>query len=256
MQGSKPGGRRPSGTATSRRWRWRHGTCATMGSADRGASSPFLFCCLLIDRVAAVRSVDFAAEEGVVAPPGGAPGTPAGCCWLLDVSLRRMARSGWTCDLGDGHDDLRDDNDSRSRSYVPFLPLSFLFSHAWSRRTASQRRCRRRNVPGVGWGRSLSALALESQRAALAHHLRRRSICGGEARDGWVGQQINVRRGRVIPLPHVGKLQQVRLTRGLPHDLRLAAPLPGDRRSRRRGSLSGTTLRSLQLHRRTGRLAA
>ena len=60
------------------------------------------------DRVAAVRSVDFAAEEGVVAPPGGAPGTPAGYCWLLDVSLRRMARSGWTCDLGDDHDDLRD----------------------------------------------------------------------------------------------------------------------------------------------------
>ena len=88
------------------------------------------------------------------------------------------------------------------------------------------------------------------------HHLRRRSICGGEARDGWVGQQINVRRGRVISLSHVGKLQQVRLTRGLPHDLRLAAPPPGDRRSRRRGSLSGTTLRSLQLHRRTGRPAA
>ena len=58
---------------------------------------PFLFCCLLIDRVATVRSVDFAAEESVVAPPGGAPGTPAGYCWLLDVSLRRMARSGWTC---------------------------------------------------------------------------------------------------------------------------------------------------------------
>ena len=68
----------------------------------------FPLCCLLIDRVAAVRSVDFAAEEGVVAPPGGAPGTPAGCCWLLDMSLRRMARSGWTCDLGDDHDDLRD----------------------------------------------------------------------------------------------------------------------------------------------------
>ena len=64
--------------------------------------------CLLIDRVAAVRSVDFAAEEGVVAPPGGAPGTPAGCCWLLDVSLRRMARSGWTCGVGDDHDDVGD----------------------------------------------------------------------------------------------------------------------------------------------------
>ena len=140
-------------------------------------------------------------------------------------------------------------------TFPSFPFLSFLFP-AWSRRTASQRRCRRRNVPGVGWGRSLSALALESQRAALAHHLRRRSICGGEARDGWVGQQINVRRGRVISLAHVGKLQQVRLTRGLPHDLLLAAPPPGDRRSRHRGSLSGTTLRSLQLHRRTGRLAA
>ena len=112
-----------------------------------------------------------------------------------------------------------------------------------ARRTASQRRCRRRNVPWVGWGRSLSALALESQRPALAHHLRRRSICGGEARDGWVGQQINVRRGRVISLGHVGKLQQGRLARGLPHDLRLAAPPPGDRRSRHRGSLSGTTPR-------------
>ena len=147
-------------------------------------------------------------------------------------------------------------NDSRSPSYVPFLPFSFFLFPAWSRRTASQRRRRRRNVPGVGWGRSLSALALESQRPALAHHLRRRSICGGEARDGWVGQQINVRRGRVIPLAHVGKLQQVRLTRGLPHDLLLADPPPGDRRSRRRGSLSGTTLRSFQLHRRTGRPAA
>ena len=62
----------------------------------------------LIDRVAAVRSVDFAAEEGVIAPPNYAPGTPAGCCWLLDVSLRRMARSGRTCDLGDDHDDVGD----------------------------------------------------------------------------------------------------------------------------------------------------
>ena len=84
----------------------------------------FPLCCLLIDRVAAVRSVDFAAEEGVVAPPGGAPGTPAGCCWLLDVSLRRVARSGWTCGVGDGHDDLRDVQALRSRSYVPFLPFS------------------------------------------------------------------------------------------------------------------------------------
>ncbi len=64
---------------------------------------PFLFGCLLIDRVAVVRSVDFAAEEGVVAPPGGAPGTPAGYCWLLGMSFRRMARSGWTCGVGDGH---------------------------------------------------------------------------------------------------------------------------------------------------------
>ena len=97
----------------------------------------FPLCCLLIDRVAAVRSVDFAAEEGVVAPPGGAPGTPAGCCWLLDVSLRRVARSGWTCGLGDGHDDLRDVQALRSRSYVPFLPFSFFLFPAWSRRTAS-----------------------------------------------------------------------------------------------------------------------
>ena len=74
---------------------------ARAARARRGASSPFLFGCLLIDRVAAVRSVDFAAEEGVVAPPGGAPGTPAGYCWLLDVSLRRVARSGWTCGVGD-----------------------------------------------------------------------------------------------------------------------------------------------------------
>ena len=35
----------------------------------------FPLCCLLIDRVAAVRSVDFAAEEGVVAPGGGGGGT-------------------------------------------------------------------------------------------------------------------------------------------------------------------------------------
>ena len=63
---------------------------------------------LLIDRVAAVRSVDFAAEEGVGAPPGGAPSTPAGRCWLLDVSLRRMARSGWSFSDHDDHDDLRD----------------------------------------------------------------------------------------------------------------------------------------------------
>ena len=75
--------------------------------ARRGASS-FPLLLSLIDRVAAVRSVDFAAEEGVVAPPGGAPGTPAGCCWLLDVSLRRMARSGWSFSDHDDHDDLRD----------------------------------------------------------------------------------------------------------------------------------------------------
>ena len=91
----------------------------------------FPLCCLLIDRVAAVRSVDFAAEEGVVAPPGGAPGTPAGYCWLLDVSLRRVARSGWTCGLGDGHDDLRDVQALRSRSYVPFLPFSFFLFPTW-----------------------------------------------------------------------------------------------------------------------------
>ena len=92
---------------------------------------------LLIDRVAAVRSVDFAAEEGVVAPPGGAPGTPAGYCWLFDVSLRRLALSRWTCGVGDGHDDLRYSQALRSRSYVPFLPFSFFLFPAWSRRTAS-----------------------------------------------------------------------------------------------------------------------
>ena len=86
---------------------------------------PCLFCCLLIDRVAAVRSVDSAAEEGVVAPPGGAPGTPAGYCWLLDVSLRRVARSGWTFSDHADHDDLGDVQAHRSRSYVPFLPFSF-----------------------------------------------------------------------------------------------------------------------------------
>ena len=80
---------------------------------------------LLIDRVAAVRSVDFAAEEGVVAPPGGAPGSPAGCCWLLDVSLRRVTWSGWTCGVGDDDDGVRDVQALRSRSYVPFLPFSF-----------------------------------------------------------------------------------------------------------------------------------
>ena len=98
---------------------------------------PFLFCCLLIDRVATVRSVDFAAEESVVAPPGGAPGTPAGYCWLFDVSLRRLALSRWTCGVGDGHDDLRYSQALRSRSYVPFLPFSFFLFPAWSRRTAS-----------------------------------------------------------------------------------------------------------------------
>ena len=65
----------------------------------------------------------------MVAPPGGAPGTPAGCCWLLDVSLRRMARSGWTCDLGDDHDDLRD---VRTRTLVavatfPSFPCLLFF---------------------------------------------------------------------------------------------------------------------------------
>ena len=104
---------------------------ARAARARRGASSPFLFGCLLIDRVAAVRSVDFATEEGVVAPPGGAPGTPAGYCWLLDVSLRRVARSGWTCGVGDGHDDLRDVQALRSRSYVPFLPFSFFLFPTW-----------------------------------------------------------------------------------------------------------------------------
>ena len=89
----------------------------------------------LIDRVAAVRSVDFAAEEGVVAPPGGAPGTPAGCCWLLDVSLRRMAWSGWTCGVGDDHDDVGDVQALRSRSYV-HRPFPFLFS-CWCRRTTA-----------------------------------------------------------------------------------------------------------------------
>ena len=87
----------------------------------------FPLCCLLIDRVAAVRSVYFAAEEGVVAPPGGAPGTPAGCCWLLDVSLRRVARSGWTCGVAMTTMTYETYKDSRSRSYVPFLPFSFFF---------------------------------------------------------------------------------------------------------------------------------
>ena len=188
MHGSKPGGRRPSGTASTaghlpaqvpRRQRRRRdvaplavrGCSGALRKSVQPESSPrsararplrasascppsprwaramprrggpvqhcpprcvfaFPLCCLLIDRVAAVRSVDFAAEEGVVAPPGGAPGTPAGCCWLLDVSLRRMARSGWTCDLGDGHDDVRAaqalDLGSRSRSYVR-RPFAFLF---------------------------------------------------------------------------------------------------------------------------------
>ena len=195
LQGSKPGGRGPSGTASTaehavarvaRRQRRRrdvaplavHGCSGALRKSvppDRSprsarvrplrasASCPpsprwaramprrggpvqhcpprcvfaFPLCCLLIDRVAAVRSVDFAAEEGVVAPPGGAPGTPAGCCWLLHVSFRRMARSGWTCDLGDGHDDLGDVQALRSRCYVPFLPFSFFLFPAWSRRTAS-----------------------------------------------------------------------------------------------------------------------
>ena len=166
---------------------------------------PFLFCCLLIDRVAAVRSVDFAAEEGVVAPPGGAPGTPAGCCWLLDVSLWRVARSGWTfSDQEDDHDDLRDVQALRSRSYVPFLPFSFLFlcspPGAEGRRPsggAGAEMCR-----GVGWGRSLSALA-PSRTAALTRHLRKWSICGGEARNGWVGQQINAVSYTHLTLPTI-----------------------------------------------------
>ena len=61
----------------------------------------------------------------MVAPPSGAPGTPAGYCWLLDVSLRRVARSGWTFSDHDDHDDLGDVQALRSRSYVPFLPFSF-----------------------------------------------------------------------------------------------------------------------------------
>ena len=100
---------------------------------------PFPLRCLLIDRVAVVRSVDFAAEEGVVAPPGGAPGTPAGYCWLLGMSFRRMARSGWTCGVGDGtmtYEPRKDD--TRSRSYVrrPFA-LLFFFSLAWCRKTTA-----------------------------------------------------------------------------------------------------------------------
>ena len=98
---------------------------------------PFLFCCLLIDRVATVRSVDFAAEESVVAPPGGAPGTPAGYCWLLDVSLRRMARSGWTCGVAMTTMMYETYKDSRSRSYV-HRPFAFLFS-CWCRRTTAWR---------------------------------------------------------------------------------------------------------------------
>ena len=166
LQGSKTGGRRPSGTASTaepivaqvpRRQRRRrdvaplavHGCSGALRKSVPPERSPrsararplrasascppsprwaramprrggpvqhcpprcvfaFPLCCLLIDRVAAVRSVDFVAEEGVVAPPGGAPGTPAGCCWLLDVSLRRMARSGWSFSDHDDHDDLRD----------------------------------------------------------------------------------------------------------------------------------------------------
>jgi len=87
------------------------------------------------DRVAAVRSVDFAAEDGVVAPPGGAPGTPAGYCWLLDVSFRRMARSGWTCDLGDGHDEAYETRKDLV-AVATFPPFPFLFS-CWCRRTTA-----------------------------------------------------------------------------------------------------------------------
>ena len=35
-----------------------------------------------------------------------------------------MARSGWTCGVGDGDDDLGDVQALRSRCYVPFLPFS------------------------------------------------------------------------------------------------------------------------------------
>ena len=89
--------------------------------------------------------------------------------------------------------------DSRSRSYVrrPFAFLFFFPSPGAERRRLSGGAGA--DVWGVGWGRSLSALA-PSHTAALTHHLRKWSICGGEARNGWVGQQINVRRGRVIPL--------------------------------------------------------
>ena len=186
MQGSKPGGRGPSGTASTAEpivaqvpWRQRRrrdvaplavrGCSGALRKSVQPESSPrsararplrasascppspgwaramprrggpvqhcpprcvfaFPLCCLLIDRVAAVRSVDFAAEESVVAPPGGTPGTPAGCCWLLDVSLRRVARSGWTCGVGDGtmtsYEPRKDD--TRSRSYVR-RPFAFLF---------------------------------------------------------------------------------------------------------------------------------
>ena len=63
----------------------------------------------------------------MVAPPGGASGTPAGYCWLLDLSLRRVTRSGWTCGVGDGtmtYEPRKDD--TRSRSYVR-RPFAFLF---------------------------------------------------------------------------------------------------------------------------------
>jgi len=214
--------------------------CST---AHRGASSPFLF----------------AVSSSTVSPRSGPSTSPRRRAWSRRPAARPARRpgaagcstcrcGGWRGAAGPAAWEMATMTYETYKHSVavatfPSFPfLSFLFP-AWSRRTASQRRHRRRNVPGVGWGRSLSALALESQRAALAHHLRRRSICGGEARDGRVGQQINVRRGRVISLAHVGKLQQVRLTRGLPHDLLLAAPPPGDRRSRHRGSLSGTTPR-------------
>ena len=190
MQGSKPGGGRPSGTASTaehavarvaRRQRRRRdvaplavrGCCGALRKSVQPQSSPrsararplrasascppsprwgramprrggpvqhcpprcvfaFPLCCLLIDRVAAVRSVDFAAEEGVVAPPGGAPGTPAGCCWLL-----HGRSGGWRGAAGPATWEMttmtyETYNDSRSPSYVPFLPFSFFLFPAWS----------------------------------------------------------------------------------------------------------------------------
>ena len=116
-----------------RRPRARHGPPAHRGREQRCAS--LSSSAVSSDRVAAVRSVDFAAEEGVVAPPGGAPGTPAGYCWLLHVSFRRMARSGWTCDLGDGHDEAYETRKDLV-AVATFPPFPFLFS-CWCRRTTA-----------------------------------------------------------------------------------------------------------------------